>query len=196
VNVTAVEPKGDKAALLVMENNVRVWTPDIEKAKPLIGKPIPGDWTQREGDYGPQALPPKDKKGAPAPAYRNTKEGQATEQTAMNRRTALMQAVEYAGLYTDPGPLEWRGFADEMYRWLTSSEGVGVDPDRVGEGARSVPTTIPSVDPPVPSSSVEASPGGDGASFHEHQWIPSPKLSKYDICTVPGCYDVRKKEPV
>jgi hypothetical protein len=187
VNVTAVEPKGDKAALLVMENNVRVWTPDIEKAKPLIGKPIPGDWTQREGDYGPQALPPKDKKGAPAPAYRNTKEGQAYEQRMMNRRTALMQAVAMS-----PGDALF--LADTFYEWLQSSEG----PDKpVVEGEDTAALASgPSVDPPVPSSSVEASPGGDGASFHEHQWVPSPKLSKYDICVVSGCYDVRKKEPV
>jgi hypothetical protein len=121
MNVTAVEPKGDKAALLIMENGVKVWTPDIEKAKALVGKPIPGDWTQREGDYGPQALPPKDKKGAPATAFRNTKEGQAFEQQQMNRRTALMQAVLSGS--TGSGDILVR--SDIFYDWLQSSPVLG-----------------------------------------------------------------------
>src|SRR6185503_11899321 len=93
-----VTAKGDKAAVMKMSDDTLIWTPDKTKADELIGKPIPEDWTQKQGEYGPQAFPPREKKGgfggAPA-AFRNTKEGQAIEQDQMNRRTALMQAVQW-----------------------------------------------------------------------------------------------------
>jgi hypothetical protein len=119
MNVTAVEPKGDKAALLIMDNGARVWTPEIDKAKALMGKPIPADWTRKDGDYGPQAFPPREgKKGAMPPAYRNTKEGQAFEHSQMNRRTALMQAIAWNQPQSADLVL---AVSEKFYAWLQSS---------------------------------------------------------------------------
>jgi hypothetical protein len=126
-DVRSVEAKGDKAAILVMDDGSRIWTPEKDKADALVGKPIPSDWTRKEGDYGPQAFPPRVQKfggGGGAAAFRNTKEGQAIEQDAMNRRTALMQAVEvdknirvHTGTAT--GPV--LKYADELYAWLSKT---------------------------------------------------------------------------
>ncbi len=117
MNVLEVTPKGDKAAMLHMADGSQVWTPEMEKATPLVGKPIPSDWIQKQGDYGPQAFPPREKKGGGgfgAAAFRNTKEGQAYDQERMDRRTALMQAVAIRG----PEQAEWSVTADRMYTWL------------------------------------------------------------------------------
>ena len=117
-NITEVRPKGEKNALIILDDNSQVWTPDIEKAKALkIGEPIPADWTRKDGQYGPQAFPPGDKKafGGGQAAYRNSKEGQFYEQERMDRRTALMQAVALGG--------EWLDTAAEMYAWLRKSAG-------------------------------------------------------------------------
>ncbi len=101
-----------------MDDGSRVWTPEKARADELVGKPIPADWTQKQGDYGPQAFPPRERKGGGfgggAAAFRNTKEGQAIEQQAMNRRTALMQAVVVE-------PVMWQAIADEMFEWLQGS---------------------------------------------------------------------------
>jgi hypothetical protein len=146
---------------------------------PEIGKPLPDGWEVATSKAGkPYIKVPKrgGGGGGGAPAYRNTKEGQAFEQQQMNRRTAIMQARHSPFGGSDAVDLQ---DAERIYRWLQSSEGVGVENDRVfGEGARSAPTTTPSVDPPVPSSSVEASHGEGGASskcLHPaEERIPSP----------------------
>jgi hypothetical protein len=200
MNVTAIREsdwnKGDgttvKVTDVTFEGGFKAPGYDLPSV-PEIGKPLPDGWEVATSKAGkPYIKVPKKGGGGGggAPAHRNTKEGQAFEQQQMNRRTALMQAV---ALTTQNKEIV-ATVADYFYAWLQSSEG----PDKpVVEGEdTAVSASGPSVDPPVPSSSVEASPGGDGASFHEHQWVPSPKLSKYDICVVSGCYDVRKKEPV
>ena len=103
-NVKTVTDR-DKGALLHLEDgSAPVWTPDKELARTLLGKPIPEDWTRREGPYGPQALPPRPKGAGGMVAWRNTKEGfeaeaagrrrwQEIEEEKKDRRTALMQAV-------------------------------------------------------------------------------------------------------
>lgn len=121
--VSAIEAKGDKAAILVMDDGTRVWTPEKAKADELVGRAIPEAWTQRTGDYGPQALPPKPQKqgGGGFSAFRNTKEGQAIEQEAMDRRTALMQAVAMQGQVGYP----WDQLASSMYLWLRATKPSG-----------------------------------------------------------------------
>ena len=106
-NVKTVTDKGDKAALIQLEDGSKpIWTPDREVARTLLGKPIPADWTIKEGEYGPQALPPRKGAGGMV-AYRNTKEAfdaeaksraawQQVEEEKKDRRTALMQAVAIA----------------------------------------------------------------------------------------------------
>ena len=151
-NVKSVRDKGDKAAILVLEDGVEVWTPDREKARELLGKPIPSDWTMREGDYGPQALPPREKKGGGgATAWRNTKEGfeaeqngrlrwQQVEEERRDRRTALMQAVTAYGQETATQIL---ARADDFYAWLRKSDttaGRGVSDGGVGVTGASDPS--------------------------------------------------------
>lgn len=145
-NVLEVTPKGSNA-MIRFDVGSAAWSPDYDVAKKLeIGKPLPKDWTVREGDYGPQAFPPKPKGGG-ATAWRNTKEGaeyenasrqrwQQVEEERKDRRTALMTAkdiavvLESAGLRPtgsfDPGMPLILGFADTFYEWLRSPSAVGV----------------------------------------------------------------------
>jgi hypothetical protein len=96
-----------------------VWTPDKTKADELVGKSIPEDWTVKQGEYGPQALPPKPKGGFGGPtAFRNTKEGQLVEQERMDARTAVMQATVEGVFIKDT--------ANEIYAWLRQASGVAV----------------------------------------------------------------------
>ena len=126
MNVVTVEPKGEKAAILIMDDGTKVWTPEKEKAHDLVGKPIPADWTVRQGDFGPQAFPPRDKKsGGGGGGYRSTKEGFHEEQDFMNRRTALMQAVAVHGVNNELD--DWESRAGDMYTWLRTG-GAGQDP--------------------------------------------------------------------
>jgi hypothetical protein len=152
VNVVTVEAKGDKAAILVMDDGSRVWTPEKAKADELIGKPIPGDWTQKQGEYGPQAFPPRERKGGfgggGAAAWRNTKEGAAAEQERMDRRTALMQAVAYGAT----GNLQaCKEVADSFYTWLRATA--------AGAGALPLPGSLP-----APASSLPRQAGDSGRS--------------------------------
>lgn len=107
-NIKAIEHKGDKAAVLLMDDGARVWTPEYETAEPLVGKPIPGDWTVKEGQYGPQAFPPKRGGGGPA-AFRNTKEGFLLEQEGWKQKEQLVQRglnarTAYMQIMTTMGP--------------------------------------------------------------------------------------------
>jgi hypothetical protein len=126
-NVKTVQDKGDKAALLILDDGSKpVWTPDRELARTLLGKPIPSDWIRKEGEYGPQALPPKAKGQG---RYRDTKEAfdreaesrtawQREEEDRKDRRTAVMTAAEHFGD-------RWPVVAEEMYEWLRSSPAAG-----------------------------------------------------------------------
>jgi len=131
--VTGISRKGEKAALLHFKDNTikPVWTPDFELAQTLVGKPIPADWVRKDGEYGPQAFPPKKGGSGGAPAWRNTKEGflaeqegrqrwQQIEEERKDRRTALMQAV-----ILRPDTTGLVAVADELYRWLRSSPAAG-----------------------------------------------------------------------
>ncbi len=124
-NVTAVQPKGEKNALLILDDGTQVWTPDIDKAKELkLGEPIPPTWTMKDGQYGPQAFPPREGKGfgGGATAFRNSKEGQFYEQERMDRRTALMQMVAAAGLLGKVSEDDLK-MAEWFYAWLRKSAG-------------------------------------------------------------------------
>lgn len=151
MNVVTVEAKGDKGAgILVMDDGSRIWTPEKAKADELVGKPIPGDWTQKQGEYGPQAFPPRERKGGfgggGAAAWRNTKEGAAAEQERMDRRTALMQAVAR----TEGATEIVLDQADKMYAWLRATAGAGALP---------LPGPLP-----APASSLPRQAGDPGRS--------------------------------
>lgn len=140
--VLGITPKGDKAAILSMQDGTKVWTPEKEKAEGLMGKEIPADWTIKQGDYGPQAFPPREKKGfgpgGGAAAFRNTKEGQAIEQERMDRRTALMQAVAALG---DAARVESAlGLAEAYYTWLREPTGTAGTAPAVPSGTPVVHT--------------------------------------------------------
>jgi hypothetical protein len=138
--VTWVEKKGDKAAILVMSDDTRVWTPDKALADTLVGKEIPPDWTIKQGQYGPQALPPKPKGGFGGPAaYRNTKEGFHEEQDFMNLRTAVMQATVEGVFIKDT--------ANEIYAWLRQASGVAVATVSDNGEAQTSPSTSGGVEP-------------------------------------------------
>jgi hypothetical protein len=98
--ITAVEPKGEKAAILVMDDGSRIWTPDKAKADELVGKPIPSEWTQKVGDFGPQAFPPRAKGGtggggrAYVPKWVDTEIGARWQDGRINRRRALELAQQ------------------------------------------------------------------------------------------------------
>jgi len=200
-NVALIEAKGDKAAIIVLEDGTRVWTPEKDKADPLVGKPIPSDWTMKEGQYGPQAFPPRPKGGgggAPA-AYRNTKEGHFYEQERMDRRTAAMQATVDGEFHP--------GVADLIYDWLRRTSGSPPLPglSQTGDGVSTAPSPPPFRDEgrgktqdQVPDSGkVQAPPGerdsvAPGACEHEHtsplkpdgSALPAGKLRCLDCSTV------------
>src|SRR5262245_53691862 len=135
--VKTVTDKGDKAALLILDDGSKpIWTPDREAARALLGKEIPPDWTRKDGEYGPQAFPPKAGKGPGR--YRDTKEAfdaeaksrrewQLVEEDRRDRRTALMQAVEMATAFIaaeaeprigpSPGGVVAQ-MAESFYDWL------------------------------------------------------------------------------
>jgi hypothetical protein len=196
--VVWVENKGENA-ILVMSDDTRVWTPDKAKADALVGKEIPPDWTIKQGQYGPQALPPRDKKsfgGAPA-AFRNSKEGQLVEQERMDARTAVMQATVEGVFIKDT--------ANEIYAWLRQASGAAVATVSEDVGAKSqgksgegVSSLVHPSAAPTQSSEGESEVLGEGAkdsssAAHEHQWVPSPKLKSFDICVLPDCYETKKR---
>jgi len=99
-------PKKPEQAYIKLQDGTDAWCPDWEAAKTLKkGEPLPEDWTQDQGDYGPRIFPPKKPgQGTGKAAYRNTKDGMREEQASIHRsvafqqersdrRTALMQAV-------------------------------------------------------------------------------------------------------
>lgn len=193
--VTGVQPKGEKAAMLVMSEGPKIWTPDIEKAKELLGKPIPESWEQKNGQYGPQALPPRDKRNAPA-AWRNTKEGAEAEhrsilarqrerEDASHRRTALMQSVAMAAGST-PRMSQLLEQADTFYNWLLSggtenegrsSEGLSRPSESSGGGRADVlgeGTEVHSPPDSPPAGTDPPSTAGDGRGTGEAAGSPSP----------------------
>lgn len=157
-NVVSVERKGEKAAIIHLDGGEKVWSPEYEKAAALtVGQPIPSDWTMKEGDYGPQAFPPRPRGGgggAPA-AYRNTKEGfeaeqagrlrwQEREQDGLNRRTALMQAVamQASEVAAENGSL--LDLAEDFYLWLRKDQSTKSAPIPSGAvGAEAPPSSAP-----------------------------------------------------
>lgn len=184
--VVSVEPKGDKAAILVMSDGARVWTPEIDKARELIGKLIPGDWTVKDGPYGPQALPPRPKGEAQRAAFRNTKEGFLAEQEGyyrkderMDRRTALMQAVALSDVVATlnqgtgkslPQPdgviLE---VAETFYEWLRASASHGAEPGFVESGSPSE-TPPQGTDPGTRSEAPASVQAGGGKQAAAGVW--------------------------
>jgi hypothetical protein len=182
---------------------------------PEVGKPLPDGWEIATSKAGkPYVKVPKEKKGGfgGAPAYRNTKEGQAFEQQQMNRRTALMQAVEWCLPLGDViGVASLLANADSIYSWLQSSPVLGraaaapavpsagdtqsatstggVLADEGGSGRSE---SIAQGEGTVGSNPGPSSPT-DHSNDHVHSWADSPKLSKYEICTVENCMETRRK---
>lgn len=164
--VTAVEPKGEKAAILVMDDGTRVWTPEKAKADELVGKPIPGDWTQKVGDYGPQAFPPRPRSGGGggggAAAWRNTKEGAWFEAVARAVNTAVMQAK-------DPAEADvWLAWSVANLQKLTSGDCASANRPSTGS-----PPAPPSIPPPG-GGAPRPSGGGGPAKVDGKQPKPQP----------------------
>ncbi len=137
MNVVTVKPNPKKPenGFVTFDDGSEAWTPDPKLAEPFIGKPLPSDWTLKDGPYGKQALPPKDGKGTAKAAYANTKEGMAYVQERMDRRTALMQAVLVRG----PEQAEWDVTAERMFKWLRST----VEEPKVDTQSRAKPSVAP-----------------------------------------------------
>jgi len=132
-NVASVKqnPKKPENAYIKFDDGTEAWCPSFEKASALeLGKPLPDGWTQDQGEYGPRAFPPKDRKGFAGgkSSWYNSEEGTRFTQERMDRRTALMQAVVVLGAAQgDPltlrRPADWLDTATEMYAWLRKSAG-------------------------------------------------------------------------
>jgi hypothetical protein len=135
--VVAVKPnpKKEGTGFAKLEDGSEAWTPELAKLEPLVGRPLPDGWTLKDGPYGPQLLPPKEKG---AGAYRNTRDGFLAEQDFMNRRTALMQAMaQYAvDRQGDAKPgLNIVLRANDLYAWLKDpSTSAGSPPMRAARG--------------------------------------------------------------
>jgi hypothetical protein len=141
--VTAIEPKGDKAAILVMDDGSRVWTPEKAMAGDLVGKPIPSNWTQKTGDYGPQAFPPRPAKGPPGgrpTRWADTEDGARWMDGRINRRRALELAVQLAvkeDVERPPSDPWIVGVASHFYTFLNvDSPSGGGDPVVPGKEQR------------------------------------------------------------
>jgi len=129
-------------------------------------KPLPDGWEIATSAKGkPYIKVPKAGKGGGggfAAAFRNTKEGQAIEQERMDRRTALMQAVEAWAALPDPNP-GIENYADAFYTWLRETAAPGPSTS-VAAGAGGIPSSSSS---PAPTTSQrggwgEPQDGGGG----------------------------------
>ncbi len=137
-------------------------------------------------------------------------------QERMDRRTALMQAVQFG----ESGPNLWR-LADDMYAWLRASDGEPKEPISrpVGAGGGTIADPIPAKpegDKPAPASPPserpEAKDGqarGEGAAvtpvegggttdggvvlppIHVHTWVEAPRLG-WSLCSECGTAKKRK----
>ena len=108
-NVASVKqnPKKPENAYIKFDDGTEAWCPSFEKASALeVGKPLPDGWTQDQGEYGPRAFPPKDRKGFAGgkSSWYNSEEGVRFTQERTDRRTALMQAV---ATVADAWPFFW-----------------------------------------------------------------------------------------
>ena len=169
--VLSVEAKGEKAAILVMDDGSRVWTPEKAKADELVGKPIPADWTQKVGDYGPQAFPPRAGKGGGpggAAAWRNTKEGAWFEAVARAVNTAVIKSAN----------------KDEFDEWLSLSIMNLRQLTALDLSNRPATPTIPSSSQPgggspakpyLPSASGANRPSGGGGPAEGYGKGPQPQ---------------------
>lgn len=97
-----------------------------------LNEPLPEGWTIEQGQYGPILRYPKaggGRGGGMAASWRNTEEGFKYEQSRMDKRTALMQAVQMGssnlGVVSVGGkPAEGSAaaaiteLADQLYAWL------------------------------------------------------------------------------
>jgi hypothetical protein len=176
---------------------------------PEIGKPLPDGWEVATSKAGKPYVKVPKKPGASgggAPAYRNTKEGQAFEQQQMNRRTALMQAVTIAIPAAKADEVNVTALADAMYEWLQGTSPVSERPEpaRAESSTGDTPVGTGADDeggsggsgPGDGEASTSPNPGPsspDHSTDHVHSWTPSPKLSRYEICSIPDCYETRRK---
>jgi hypothetical protein len=92
-----------------------------------IGQPLPQGTEYEEPKFegAKRAIKLPRDKNAPQAAFRNTKDGQLYEQERMDRRTALMQAVQRHGQDDADDSLVLLG-AEVYYTWLRQTAGVGV----------------------------------------------------------------------
>jgi hypothetical protein len=182
--VKTVQDKGDKAALLVLDDGSKpIWTPDRELARTLVGKPIPPDWVRKDGEYGPQAFPPKQGKGG---RFRDTKEAfeaeaasrlrwQELEEERKDRRTAWMTAAEQRNEVVDIIQL-----ADVGYEWLrTSPAGGSLAPPAGGTTSAPVQQARPEERQPRPrGSGAEEGTGGGSVDREATAVVAGPNTAQ------------------
>jgi len=65
-------------------------------------------------------------------------------------------------------------------------------PEGYGEGSDG-PANVEGEAPAPAGGSSGNNQGSEASPSHAHVWAPSPKLRKYEICTVEGCMETRRK---
>jgi hypothetical protein len=92
--------------------------------------------------------------------------------------------------------------AADAKKGIASREEVETRPETVAGTPGSAPPVVsgerpPSVDGEATQVGVDSVAGlgdigGSPVPAHEHAWVPSPKLSKWEICAVDGCMETRR----
>ena len=192
MNVASVKanPKKPENAYIKFDDGTEAWCPSFEKASALvIGQPLPADWTQDVGEYGPRAFPPKEFKGGGGKAaWANTEPGERFVQERMDRRTALMQATALAlqpGVTSTVMPLpdSTVAVAGVFYEWLRQNvkeSGVGsITPPSTGvELTGMLSSPVPDNTPagtPFPAGQTEE--GGSQGGTEGKRVLDSPPSS-------------------
>lgn len=135
-NVAKVSPwekDGKTRYYITLDNGTEAVSFAGEAASLEIGQPLPEGWTleppKQEG-WKPMLKAPRKSGGGGGggfAAWRNTKEGQEYEQEAMDRRTALMQAVAVS---VDPSSVE--SLSVKFYDWLRATKKQATTPQTTG----------------------------------------------------------------
>ncbi len=111
-----------------------------EAAKLKVGEPLPDGWSVQVSKKGKDYLsvPKASKGGGFAQSWYNSEAGVRFTQERMDRRTALMQAVEHHSAVETMTALE---LADSMYEWLRQSGSASSDASPSTGAASGAPIT-------------------------------------------------------
>ena len=100
---------------------LEVFSSDPSVDKLQIGSGLPEGWSVEEGPYGLRMVIPRPQQGTGRKfeaSWRNTEEGFKYEQSRMDRRTALMQAVALRALPTTAVGATTVDIAEQLFVWL------------------------------------------------------------------------------